>query len=224
MTRKLLVILFSLLFLTFVPQVNAQAVTTGSAKTTTTANTQTATDSASKLKQQMLLLQEQKKTAVTQIKDDAKTSIQATRDEFVAKLQTIKDQKKKTLVQLIDTKMAEINKNQTTKFSKTLIMIQAFLDRIKLTTTDPAGLAGVSTAQSVIDTAKAAVAAQVAKVYTIQITDDAALRLNAGTTVNQLRQELMGVYAQVVNSKLAVQKLNIEKAVIKKEATSSANL
>lgn len=222
MTRKLLVIIFPLLLLVFVPLVNAQATTTGSAKTVTTTNAQTATDSASKLKEQMQLLQDQKKTAVTQAKDDAKTIIQTARAKFATKLQVIKDQKKKALIQLIDAKLAEVNKNQTSRFSENLVMIQGFLNKIKLTTTDPAGLAGVSTAQSAIDTAKAVVAAQAAKVYTMQIADAATLRLNAGTTVSQLRQDLMIVYKSVVDAKQAVRGLNTDKMLIKKESTSSA--
>ncbi len=217
MTRKLLAVLFPLLLLIFVSTANAETTTTGSALPTTDT-------AALKLKQQMQFLEEQKKTAITKIRDEEKVAIQAKRDEFKTRIQTIKDEKKKTLVERIDTKLAEVNKNQTTRFTEVLTRLQGFLDKIKQSTTATTVLADVTAAQSAIDEAKTTVDAQALKTYTMTITDDATLKLNAGTTVSQLRQDLMAVYKLVIDAKQAVQKLNTTKSMIKKEATSSANL
>lgn len=216
MTRKLLFLLFPLLLLFFVSAANAQTATTGSA--------QTAVDSATKLKQQMQLLQEQKKAAVTQARDEAKAMVQAKREEFKTRLQTIKDQRKKTLVERIDAKIVEVNKNQTTRFTEVLSRLQTFLDKINKLITGTTVSADVTAAQTAIDEAKTAVEAQAAKSYTMTITDDTTLKLNAGTTVSQFRQDLVATYKLVIDAKQAVQKLNTDKALIKKEASSSAKL
>lgn len=208
MHKKLLLLIFAFFLLSFVSIANAQ----------------TATDSASKLKQQKQLLQDQKKAALTQVRDEAKAMIKTQRDEFKAKAQTIKDQRKKLLVERIDAKLAEVNKKQTSRYSEVLTRLQGFLDKIKQSTTDTKVLADIASAQTAIDTAKAAVDQQAATTYTIQITDDTTLKLNAGTTVSQLRLDLMAVYKLVIDAKQAIQKLNTDRELIKKEATSSAKL
>lgn len=216
MTRKIIYLILPLLLLVFVPSVNAQNTTTGSAQTTI--------DAATKLREQMKLIQEQKKAEIKQIKDEAKVMIQAKREEFKASLLKIKDQKKKALVERIDAKIAEVNKNQTTRFTEALNRLQTFLDKISKSTTKTTVLVDTTAAQAAIDTAKAAVDIQGAKIYTMEIVDDVTLKLNAGTVVSQFRQDINAVYKLVVDVKQAIQKLNTERNVIKREATSSANL
>lgn len=205
-----------LLFLIFVSIVNAQDVTTSSAKATTDAKT--------KLKQQIQLVQEQKRTAIFKATDEAKTLIQTKREEFKANILKIKDQRKKTLVEKIDARIAEVNKNQTSRFSEILTTLQGFLDKIRQSATDTKVLEDIALAQSAIDLAKDGVNAQATKTYTMNITDDMTLRVNAGTVVSQFRKEITAVYELVINAKQAIQKLNAERNLIKKEATSSANL
>lgn len=217
MIRKLLSLLFAVILLVFASTVNAQTATTGSAQTT-------AENSTSKLKQQVQLLQEQRKTAVTQARDDAKAMIQTKREEFKTRIQTIRDQKKKVLVQRIDAKLAKINEKHTSKFSEVLTRLQGFLDKIKQSTADTKVLGDAAAAQIAIDTAKTAVDIQADKAYTMVITDDIALKLNAGTTVSQLRQDLTAVHKLIVDAKQAVQKLNMDRKLIKKEASKSAEL
>ncbi len=216
MTRKLLVIILPFLILIFTPTVYAESVVTGSARTTT--------DTATlKLKQQMKLLEDQKKTAVFKINEEAKVAIQAKREEFKARIQTIKDEKKKALAQRIDAKLAEVNKAQTDRFSDVLVRLQGFLDKFEQSATGAVALKDIATAQAAIDAAKAAVETQAAKVYTMTVVDDSTLKANAGQTVSQLRLNLMAVYKLVIDAKQAVQKLNTTKSIIKKEATISAN-
>jgi hypothetical protein len=197
------------LFLTFLLLIIL--VSTANAQTSTTTSSSGTVNNASKLKEQMQLLQDQKIAAVSQA-----------RDEFKAKLQVIKDQRKKILVERIDAKLARVNKKQTERFSEVLTRLQGFLNNIKQSTTDTKVLADIAAAQTAIDAAKAAVDVQAAKTYIIQITDDATLRLNVGTTVSQFRQDLMATYKLVIDAKQAVQKLNTDKSLMRKEATNSA--
>ena len=169
------------------------------------ASAQTATNAASRLKEQMQTLQEQKKAAVSKV-----------RDEFKAKLQTIKDQRKKILIERIDAKLSKANTKHTDRFTQVLSNLQTILDKISedLDKTE---------AQSAIDAAKLAVENQAAKTYTIQITDETALRLNVGTITSQLRQDLMATHKLVIDAKQGVQALRKDNAIMKKEATNSAN-
>ena len=215
MARKLLILLFSFLSIVFVSSVNAQTATTGSIPTTV--------NSTAKLGPQVKLLPIQRKTA-TQAGEDLKNLIQAKRDEFKLKLQTIKDKRKQALVERIDARIAEINKNQTLRFIQTLYTIQTFLNKVGQSATGTATLVNITAAQAAIYTAKTAVAAQAAKSYVITITDDSTLKINVGTTVSQFRQDLVTVYKLVVDAKQAVQKLYTNKEIIKKEATGSAKL
>jgi hypothetical protein len=219
MTRKLLVLFLTLLLLTFVSSANAQTTTTGSVPTTTTP---VAIDAATKLKLQMQLVKDQKKEIVS----ETKSIIQAKKDEFKTKLQLIKDQKKKTLVENIDAKLTKVNGDYTIKFLDVVTRLQTFLEKIKQSTVDATAMTmtDIATAQTAIDTAKTAVEAQVEKSYTMNITDDSALKLNAGMIVSQFKQDLVAVYKLVLEAKQAVQKLDADKELIKKEATSSAKL
>lgn len=216
MTRKLLVILFPLILLIFVSSAYAQTSTTGSAQTTNNAT--------SKLRDQIQLIQDQKKTAVA----DAKAMIQAKRDEFKVKLQTIKDQKKKALVERIDAKLNAMNIKHTDRYTKVLSNLQTILDKISKSATETAILANISTAQNAINSAKLAVENQAAKPYVITISTETALRSDVGIVMSQFRQDLVATHKAVIDAKQAVQGLiSVLKgtnAIIREQATSSANL
>jgi len=205
MTRKIFFLIFPLFLLVFV----------------STANAQTATNAASKLKQQTQLTQEQKNAGVLkEIREEARVAIQAKKEEFKAKLQVIKDQKKRALAERINTKILEANKKQTEKFTDALNRLQGFLDKISKSAANQTVASDIAATQTAIDIVKTAVEAQAEKTYTMTITDDSALKLNVGVSVSQLRQDLMAIYKLVIDVKQAVQKLNTDK----KEATSSAKL
>lgn len=204
MEKKFLpLVLFFLLAALFPSFVNAQILTS--------------TNSASSLKQRI--------KDIVQIKsEETKQTLKLKRDEFKAGIQTIKDQRKKLLVERIDTKIAELNKKSTDGFSEVLAGLQTFIDKISQSTNDEKVLADIKVAQTAIDTAVVAVASQSAKTYTIQITTEQNLRINVGTTMSQFRQDLMATHKLVVDAKQAVQALNKDRVIMKKEATRSANL
>jgi hypothetical protein len=219
MARKLLVILFPLLLLAFASAASAQSASTKTAQAASGA----ASGAATKLKDQMQLLQEQRQTAVAKIKDDVKAVIQAKRDEFKLRIEIIKDQKKKALAVRIDARIAEVNNSHTKRFVNALAAIQIFLDKMRQST-DVKVLNEAAAAQTAIDTAKAAVDIQADKTYIMEVVDDSTLKLNAGTAVSQLRQDITAVHKLVIDAKQTVQKININKKLIKKAATNSAGL
>lgn len=173
-------------------------------------------------------LQKTKKSELFQEREATKAAFQAKREEFKIRLQTIKDQRKKLLVERIDAKIAEVNKNHTAKYTETLNRLQTFLDKFNNSATEAGKLsdvlANITAAQTAIDTARKAVDAQAAETYTMAITDDSTLKLNAGKTMSQFRHDLVAVHKLVIDAKQAVQKLNTDRKLIKKEkeATESA--
>lgn len=209
----------------------------------TNAQTDTSISNAARLKQQLQELQAQKQTTVHQVKKEARIDlrqqmkdavqakrlklnaiVKAKREEFKAKLQTIRDEKKKALVERIDTKLTNINVKHTDRFTQVLSNLQTLLDKISLTATEASVLADIATAQAAIDSAKLAVENQAARTYTITISTENDLRLDVGIVTNQLRQELVTTHKLVVDAKQAVQALRKDNAMIKNEATNSANL
>jgi hypothetical protein len=206
MTRKLLYTIFPLILLVFISNANAQAVVT-------TGSVESAATKASNLKLQ-----------VQQLRDQRKTTVQAAKEEFKARLLLIKDQVKQKLVERIDGKITQVNLDKTTKFILTLDRLQAFVDKFGKMATGTAALADVAAAQTAINTARTAVETQKLKIYTITITSDTALKINVGVVLSQFRRDLISVYKLVVDAKQAVQKLNTDKGLIKREASSSAKL
>lgn len=171
------------------------------------AQTSISTDSAaSRLKEQMKTLKDQKQEA-----------LKIKREELKAKLQTIRDQKKKALVERIDTKLSKANTKHTDRFAQVLSNLQTVLDKIGEDV-------GKTIAQAAIDAAKLAVENQAAKTYTITISTETALRLDVGTVTSQLRQDLSSTHKLVVDAKQAVQTLKKDSAIMKKGSTNAANL
>jgi hypothetical protein len=217
MTRKLSFLIIPLALLIFVTTCNAQTVTILPTQTTTGS----ATESTTKLKQQLRLVQEQR-TATRAGANEGLAAIQAKRDEFKANILKIKDQKKKALIERIDAKIAEVNTRITANFTRVLTVIQEKLSKIQ--SQDPKVLPDIATVQTAIDLAKIAVDKQAANIYTITIGTDLTLKANAGTIVSQFRQDIVAVHELVIDAKQAYQKLNTDKSTIKREATSSAEL
>jgi hypothetical protein len=177
------------------------------------------------------MLLNQKNAAITKIQDNMAAMIQAKRVEFNAKLQTIKDSNRKSLVERINSRLAEINKNQTDRYNVILGELQSFLDKISSSATPTASLANITNAQNAIDIAKSAVSAQAQKTYIMTITDDTTLKQNAAAIVSQFRQDITSIYKLVVDAKQAVQGLKpgvkivppiIMRPILKKFATGSA--
>ena len=184
----------------------------------------TTATSASHLKKQMTDLKNDRRNAIAESKEKTKAEIEALKVQFRERLQTIKDARKKAVVQKINDDITAKNKKHTDKFNEVLTRLQNFLDKISLDAKDPKTLSDIKAAQAKIDVAKGAVASQAAKEYTIEITDETALRENVGTTISQFRQDLMQAHRLVIDARQEVQILRTDKSMLKKEASRSANL
>jgi hypothetical protein len=199
-----------LLLIIFVPRIYAQNTIMGTGASPAS-TVRTATDAATKLKDQLNLIKQKQGVAIAQA-----------RGNFEAQLKTIKDQRKKTLTQRIDAKLAEINKKFTARYSETLTAYQQLLDQGSRSLSINSSAS--TDVQKAIDLAKIAVEAQAAKIYTMNIVDDITLKQNAGTTVSQLRQDLTSVYKLVVDVKVMYAKFNSGAITEEKTSTESANL
>lgn len=178
-------------------------------------------ESLSKIKKGAIIdLKQQIKDRVQAKREQIKENVAAKREEFKTRLQTIKDQRKKILVERIDAKLNSVNIKHTERFTLVLSNLQMLLNKISRSAEDT----DVSTAQAAIDSAKSLVESQAAKTYTITISAESALRSDVGTVTSQLRQDLSATHKAVVDAKQAVQKLKRNNVIMKKDATSSANL
>jgi chromosome segregation ATPase len=162
--------------------------------------------------QQFKAMQTNLQPTIQAEREAMKQQFQARRDEFKQKIATLKDEKKKTTAELVNTKLTSINQKRTDQMSQNLKKLQEILTKIK-TKSDAAGAAGkdvssvnaaITAAQTAIDNAKTAVAAQAAKDYTPQVTDTATLRQAMGTSAKQLESDLNAAHKTVVNAKTAL--------------------
>ena len=149
--------------------------------------------------------------AIATIKADLKAKIEKERVDFKKKLAAIKDAKKKTILTHLDSEIAKLNKNVTTRFSGTLTRLTDIL--VKISTKAQAGSTILAGTQADIDAATAAIAsaktandAQALKIYTIAITTEANLGVDAGKTRQQLRADVDAVQALVLSARQAVRK------------------
>lgn len=156
-------------------------------------------------------------------RQEIRKNIKEEREEFRQRLQTIRDQKKKLVVEKIDQKIANANKKSTTRFTGVLEKLQLVLDKFSQRAVIIKAKGGntaqvdeaIKIAQNAIDKAKAQVASQAAKEYTIQIGAESTLRLSVGATVSQFRKDLRDVHKTVIDAKQAVQNVGKEMNLLK---------
>lgn len=214
--KKLLILLSSFVFLISPAYAFAEETAT---TTTTTASTETnepsitPTEAATKtrlLKKPVASLREETKEAKTEMRD----KISGTREDFRAKVSAIKDDKKKQIINNLDLRIGTINTNRTNELNKILERLTMVLGKIS---TKEASLksegknttklaADIASAQTAIDAAKQAVTDQAAKVYTMNITTDTALKSAASTTIQQFMTDMKAVRAKVLAAQQAVVK------------------
>lgn len=129
-----------------------------------------------------------------------------------AKLQTFRDQRKATAAARISTNLNKINQNQTTIMQRYLDIMSGILDKLEIRINnatpdikDPvAAKAAVASARNTIATASAAVAAQTQKDYTIQISSEGRVRIDAQTMRNNLHTDILALRKIVIDAKQAV--------------------
>ena len=149
---------------------------------------------------------------IAQKRQEAQEKFKAQREEFKTKLEALKDARKKAIVEKFDTKLSEVNKNQTDRMAQNLEKMTNKITELstKISSAKQAGLnttaaeSAITNAQTKIAAAKTAVANQAGKEYTATITTEANLKVNLGSTMLTLRADLISTHQAIVAVKEAV--------------------
>ncbi len=144
--------------------------------------------------------------------EDQKLRIASHEAEVKAKIAAFKDKKKAEIATRVNTNLNKINQKQTGEMLKHLDNMSSILD--KLTTRinsnspnvkDPAAaLSAVADARASIDAARTAVQTQAQKDYTITVTTETKIRLDAQTERDQLYKDIMATRKLVIDAKQSV--------------------
>lgn len=133
--------------------------------------------------------------------DNIKTKIASREATVKLKLAKFKDQQKAKIAEKVNTNLNKINQNQTDQMLVHLDKMTVLLDKLT---------ARVSTNQAIadsrvaIDTAKTAVLAQAEKDYTITVTTETKIRLDAQSKRDQLHKDINTVRGLVIAAKQSV--------------------
>lgn len=153
------------------------------------------------------------------------------------RLQAFKDKKKAETAERVNTNLNAINQKQTAQMEKHLGNMSAILDKLENRINqgspdikDPAGAkAAIASARANIATASAAATAQSLKDYTIQVTSETKIRVDAKLQRDKLHTDLLTLRKAVIDAKQsAANAIRIAKSGpvpagtgLNKEATSS---
>lgn len=122
------------------------------------------------------------------------------------RFQAIRDARKRQVVERIDERLSALNNQLTTHFGNALDTLENVLNRISSRADKAAAEKGIDVsavrgaiagAQTAIANARAAVAAQAAKTYTIIVTTDTKLRGDVGKSRQALHGDLKNVFELV---------------------------
>lgn len=149
-----------------------------------------------------------RKQQINILKDEFKLR----RDEFKNKVQSIRDEKKKTILVSLDEKIASVStkrvENMNTaidKLEEILLKVEEKALLVKKQGTDTNNLdKAITEAKNAIASASSAIASQSVKQYVIPITGDSEAKLNAGTTIKALKQDLQVTHTTVVLARQSV--------------------
>jgi len=128
------------------------------------------------------------------------------------KLQAFKDTKKAEIAERVSANLNKINQNRTTQMQKHLDRMSEILDkleaRVNSGTPDIKGSASASaaiaSARDAIASASAAVSDQALKDYTIVVTSESNIRIDAKTQRDKLHTDLLALRKIVIDAKQAV--------------------
>ncbi len=146
-----------------------------------------------------------------------------------AKLLAFKDQRKAQAAERINTNLNKINENQTAQMQQHLTKMSVILAKLETRVNsgstdvkDPiAAKAAIANSRAAIATASSAVNDQSQKDYTITVTSESQVRLDAQKMRDLLKTDIMGVRKLVIDAKQSVaEAIQISKSGTK-EATPS---
>lgn len=159
---------------------------------------------------------EARKAELERLKQERQASLEARRAEsktkFKERVAVMRDERKKTLIQKIEEKLANINKRRTEHFLKVLTRLEEILGKIedragelKSRGVDVAAVeSAVSSAGSTINTARAAVEVQAAKIYEATVNSETTAKNDVGVVMKGLEADLKAVQTIVKSARDAV--------------------
>ncbi|MBI2196655.1 hypothetical protein HYU45_03515 [Candidatus Daviesbacteria bacterium] len=152
-------------------------------------------------------------------REDVEAKVAAARDKIASRaaalktrLQAFKDQKKAQITERVNTNLNNINQSQTTKMQKHLDKMSEILNKLEARVNqnkpdikDPAKAEeAIASARATIATASAAVSAQALKDYTISVSSESRVRLDAKLQRDKMHTDLRTVRKAVIDAKQAV--------------------
>lgn len=170
---------------------------------------------------------------------DAQPTIEARREEMTAKREELKaqyrvqlEERRRLIVERIQTNLTAINERRTAHFVRILERLKQILERI-VSRSDKLKEEGedvstvenaVQTAQSAINEALSEVTAQEQKTYQIVISDEEAVRAEAGKTASGLQTDLKAVRDAVFAAREAVHDALLALIAVHRSANPDAAL
>lgn len=177
-------------------------------------------------------LAEASKAAIFRQKLEQRKEIIASHEAQIrAKIQAFKDKQKAEIASRINTSLNKINQNQTDQMLSNLDKMSQLLDKLtdRVNSNSPdikdhaAANQAIADARGAIDTARTAVQAQTSKDYTIIVTTEAKIRLDAQSKRDELHKDINAVRGLVIAAKQAVANA-VRVTRSGKVATPSANI
>lgn len=154
----------------------------------------------------------QQKQVLLKEVETAKEKLASRAAVLKTRLQAFKDQKKAVLAERINTNLNAINQNQTKQMQKHLNTMTNILDRLAFKVNQTAGdikdpaaaRAAITSARISIATASAAVSAQAQNDYTIVVTSEARIKIDAKRQRDQLHADLLALKKMIVDERQRV--------------------
>ncbi len=220
-SRISIAVLFTLLFLLSAYPVIAQDLPAGRKDATSTGITR---------KEAVKERVETRKEIITQRLEDSKAKIASREAALKEKLAAFRDKQKANLVERISNSLKMINEKMVAHFNNVLQRLATLLtkleDRVNSASPDikDASLAkeAIADAKDSIVLAQEAVTAQASKDYTIQVSTENRVRVDAKAAKEKLLTDLKAVRETVIEAKKAVSNA-IRVAKSGKEATNSGS-
>jgi len=170
--------------------------------------------------QERRLMEASKAAIFRQKLEERKLRIASHEAEIKLKIQTFKDKQKAEIASRVNTNLNRINQNQTDQMLKHLDKMSQLLDKLA---DRPAANQAIADARAAIDTARGAVQVQAQKDYTIAVTTETKIKLDAQAKRDQLQMDITAVRRQVIAAKQAVSNA-VRVAKSGKTATESAKV
>lgn len=144
--------------------------------------------------------------------EDKRVKIASHEAEIKAKIQKFKDKQKAEIATRVNTNLNKINQNQTGQMLRNLDLMSQLLDKLAQRVAsnspdikDPAAAnQAIADARTAIDTARTAVEAQAQKDYTIAVTTETKIKLDAQAKRDQLHTDIKTVRQLVIDAKQTV--------------------